>query len=131
MIQIGVGGESEILKGESRLNFLFVLDQNLNKIPLSLDIEDLSTSIADSIIQSVNQFAPEQCNQPINYSDSWITNSVKNATNKRDKLFRKWVSNPTDANHRFYKKQRKNVTTNIPKAKRDDNFKKTWQQFNC
>ena len=45
-------------KGESRLNFLFLLDQNLKKIPLNLDIEDLSTSIADSIIESVNKFPP-------------------------------------------------------------------------
>ena len=42
-----------------------------------MDIEDLSTSIADSIIESVNKFAPEQCHHPINNSDSWITNSVK------------------------------------------------------
>ena len=60
-----------------------MLDQNLEKIPLNLDIEDLSTSIADSIIE----LAPEQCHHPINNSDSWSTNSVKNAINKRDKLF--------------------------------------------
>ena len=112
------------LKGESRINFLFVLDQNLKKIPLNLDIEDLSTSIADSIIESVNKFAPEQCHHPINNSDSWITNSVKNAINKRDKFFQKWVSNPTDENHHLYKKQRNNVTAIVRKAKRDDNFKK-------
>ena len=43
---------SKKLKGDSRLNFLFVLDQKLKKIPLNLDIENLSTSIADSIIES-------------------------------------------------------------------------------
>ena len=112
------------LKGKNRLNFLFVLDQNLKKIPLNLDIDDLSTSIADSIIESVNKFAPEKCHHPINNSDTWITNSVKNAINKRDKLFQKWVSNPSDENHRLYKTQRNNVTAIIRKAKRDDNFKK-------
>ena len=71
------------LKGESRLNFLFVLDQNLKKIPLNLDIEDLSISIAESIIEILNKFAPEQSHHPINNSDSWITNRVKNAINKR------------------------------------------------
>ena len=110
------------LKGESRLNFLLVLDQNLKTIPLNLDIEDQSTSLADSIIESVNKFAPEQCHHPINNSDSWITNSVKNAINKRDKLFQKWVSNSTDENHRLYKKQRNNVTANIRKSKKDYNF---------
>ena len=39
-------------------------------------------------------------------------------------MFQKWVSNPTDENHRLYKKQRNNVTAIIRKAKRDDNFKK-------
>ena len=33
------------------------------------------------------------------------------------------MSNPTDVNHRLYKKQRNNVTAIIRKAKRDDNFK--------
>ena len=88
------------LKGGSRLNFLFVLDQNLKTIPLNLDIEDLITSIDDSIIEKVNTFAREQRHHPINNSDSWITNSVKNAIDKQDKLFQKWLSNPTDENHR-------------------------------
>ena len=88
-----------------------------------MDIEDLSTSIADSIIESVNKFAREQCHLSINNSDSWITNGVKNAINKRDKFFQKWVSNATDENH-LYKKQRNNVTAIVRKAKRDDNFKK-------
>ena len=34
------------------------------------------------------------------------------------------MSNPTVVNHRLYKTQRNNVTANIRKAKRDDNFKK-------
>ena len=112
------------LKGKNRLSFLFVLDQNLKKKSAKLDIENLSTPIADSIIESVNKFAPEQCHHPINNSDSWITNSLKNAINKRDKLFQKWVSTPTDENHRSYKKLRNNVTAINRKAKRDDNFKK-------
>ena len=112
------------LKGESRLKFLFVLDQNLKKVPQNLDIEDLSTSIADSIIERVNKFAPEQCHHAINNSDTWITNSVKNAINKRDKLFQKWVSNPTDESHRLYKKHGINVTAIIRQAKRNDTFKK-------
>ena len=89
-----------------------------------MDIEDLCTSIADSFIESVNKFALEQCHHPINISDSWITNSVKAAINKRDKLFQKRVSDPTDENHRLYKKQRKNVTAIIRKAKKDNHSKK-------
>ena len=54
-----------------------MLDQNLKKIPLNLDIEDLSTSVADSIIESVNKVASKQCLHPINISDSWNTNRLK------------------------------------------------------
>ena len=108
-----------------------MLDQNLRKTPLNLDIEDLSTSIADSFIESVNKFAPEQCHHPMNNSDSWITNSVENPINKRDKLFQKRVSNPIDENHSLFEKQRKKVTAIIRNTKKDDSFKKTWQQSNC
>ena len=112
------------LKGGNSLNFLFSLEQKLRKIPLDLDIENCSTAIADSIMESVDKFAPEQCHQPTKISDGWITNHVKKAIIKRDKLFQKWVCNPTDENHLLYKKQRNNVTTIIRKAKRENNLKK-------
>ena len=50
-----------------------------------------------------------------------MTNSVKNAINKRDQLFRLWVCNPTDENHNLLKKQRNNFTRIICKAKKEKN----------
>ena len=47
----------------------------------------MNTCIADSSIKIVNKITPEQGHQPNNSSDTWITNRVKNAINRRDKVF--------------------------------------------
>ena len=71
----------------------------------------------------MNKFAPERCHHPITNPDSWITNNVKEAINKRDKLFQMWVCNPTDENHHLFKKQRHNITTIFHRANGGDTLK--------
>ena len=61
-------------------------------------IDNLSNFIADRIIDSVSKVALEHFHHPNNNSDILITKTAKNAMNKRDKLFQKWVSKTTNEN---------------------------------
>ena len=53
-----------------------------------------------------------------------ITNEIRNAITKRDKLFHQWVQSPNEINRDLYKRQRNIVTSLIRNAKRDCNYKK-------
>ena len=112
------------LKGDNSLNFLFILDQKLKKMPPDCDSDGQFSFISKTIMECVNRFAPEKEYCQKNDCSNWITNQVKNAMNKRDKMFQKWVCNPSEENHELYKKQRNNVTAIIRKAKRAHNFEK-------
>ena len=57
-------------------------------------------------------------------SPSCFTNEIKKAIVKRDKMFQKWIAEPTIENQTRDKEIRNKVTNLIRNGKRDDNFKK-------
>ena len=113
-------------KGEKALNFLFLLDQNLKKLPQHLNANDYMDALAKSIMETVDKFAPEKRaeNNKKHFKETWITNEIKIAIVKRINLFEKWIHNPAKTNRERYKNERNNVTNLIRKEKRNENFQK-------
>ena len=114
------------IKGEKALNFLFYLDQQFRKIPENLNADLYMDALSKTIVKCVDKYAPEKC-LPLSdntHSSSWITNKIKNAIGKRDRLFKQWIENPTEENRLVYKKSRNNVTRLIRQEQREDNFRK-------
>ena len=71
-----------------------------------------------------NKFAPE-ISIPTKYSSTeWLQNAIKNAITKRDRLFQKWISEPSAENKSSYKKQRNIMMRLLRSAKRDCNLSK-------
>ena len=111
------------IKGDGALKFLFFLDQKLKRISLDSVADDFIARMSESIMESVDKFAPKQPILRNNYNH-WITNSIKNALYKRDELYQKYIDNPCVDNINKYKSYRNKVTHMIHEAKRNDNFKK-------
>ena len=109
------------LKGEKALNFLFILDQKLKALDMNNNLDDTLESLIQIIMECVNRFAPEKSydHKP---ASSWITNKIKNEIKKRDKLFQKWIEDPSDDNRSKYKAIRNKITKEIKNAKREHNF---------
>ena len=107
------------IKGPYALNFLFLLDQKLKGLECNKKADEQLVYIAESIMSTVNRFAPLQTFTKQKDSTDWITNKFKNAISKRDKLFHDWVANPSDQTREKYKKFRNKVTSMIRKAKRE------------
>ena len=107
------------LKDEKALNFLFLLDQNLKKLPQHLNANDYMDAMAETIMETVDKFAPEKRaeNNKKHFKETWITNEIKNTIVKRNKLFEKWIQNPAKTNSELYKNARNNVTNLIRKEK--------------
>lgn len=110
------------IKGENSLNFLFLLDQKLKK--LDPNCGHYVQNISKTTMECVDRFAPLTTVKIKQYSNDWITNKVKNAITKRNKLFQLWVQSPTQNNKNIYKRQRNVVTSLIRNAKRECNYKK-------
>ena len=112
------------LKGHNALNFLFLLDQKLKQIDEKTSAEYHVESIVNSVIECVDKFAPLRVCSAKETPNQWITNKIKNAITKRDKLFETWVEKPTKSNHDDYKSFRNKVCSMIREAKKQDNFRK-------
>ena len=108
------------------MNFLFILDQNLKKIPENLNANDYMSTMIKKIIKSLKKIAPEKEFETSNSpkSASWITNEIKSAIVERDKMFQRLIAEPTIENQTRYKQIRNKVTNLIRNGKRDNNFKK-------
>ena len=70
----------DMLKGESALNFLFLLDQKPKKLNKTSDVNAQMKERPETIMASVDHFAPEKPRTGRNKSDDWITNKIENAT---------------------------------------------------
>ena len=110
------------IKGDNTLKFLFLLEQKLLK--LDANNMNFTEEISRCILECIDRFAPEKEMKTKENRSDWITNTVKNAITKRDRLFQKWTRSPTEENLIKYRKQRNLVTSLIRNAKRDCNYKK-------
>ena len=106
------------------MNFSFLLDQKLRK--LDPECDNLVEKISKTILECVDKFAPLTAvkRRQQHNSNDWITNEIRNAITKKDKLFHQWVQSPNEINRDLYKRQRNIVTSLIRNAKRDCNYKK-------
>ena len=57
-------------------------------------------------------------------TNDWITNRIKNAIAKRNKLFEKWTNNPSTENQEKYKTMRNKASALIREAKKEVNYRK-------
>ena len=66
--------------------------------------------LVESIVSSIDRFAPlvESKSQ----KQSWVTDSTKKILKNRNRLFSKWVQNPTELNKLKYS-QAKNLATKL------------------
>ena len=63
--------------------------------------------------------------KPISEStNDWITNKIKNAITRRNKLFEKWINIPSIENQKKYKPIRNKVSALIREAKKEVNYRK-------
>ena len=63
--------------------------------------------------------------KPISEStNDWITNKIKNAITRRNKLFEKWINIPSTENQKKYKTIRKKVSALVREAKKEVNYRK-------
>ena len=79
------------LKGEKALNFLFLLDQKLKKLPQHKNANDYMDALTKTNLGTVDKFAPKKGaeNNKKRFKETWITNEIKNAIVKRNNLFEK------------------------------------------
>ena len=112
------------VKGHNALNFLFLLDQKLKQIDGKTSAEYHVQSIVNSVSESVDKFAPLRVCSGKEPSNQWITNKIKKAITKRNKLFQTWVKKPSKSNHDHYKSFKNKVCSMIREAKKQDNIRK-------
>ena len=74
------------IKGEKAPKFLFLLLDKLRRIPDEIDINHKVEVLAETIMECVEKFAPEKNIALNKRPPEWITNQIKRAITKRDKL---------------------------------------------
>ena len=89
---------TENLKGHNALIF-FLLDQQLKHNDEKTSAEYHVQFIVNSVRECVDKFSPLRFCSVKESSNHWITNKIKNAITKRNKLFQTWVEKPSKSNH--------------------------------
>ena len=117
--------DSYSIKGEKSLNFLFLWYQKRKDLDFDLSIDQQVVSISKTIMNCVDICLPEKPMKDHFKSNEWIKNETKNAINKRDTLFQKWLSEPSNENLALYNKYRNHVTKLI----RDDKIEVNQRQL--
>ena len=105
------------IKNENALNFLFLLNHKLKRIPEYAPAEEHVESIIKSVRECIDKHAPEKVNPISESTNDWITNKIKNAITRRNTLFEKWKNNPSTENKEKYKTTRNKVSVLIREAK--------------
>ena len=85
------------LKGKKTLNFFFLLDQKLKKLPEHTITNDYMNALAKTILESAVIFVPEKRveNSKKDDMETWITNETEIAIVRQNPLFEKWIQNLT------------------------------------
>ena len=76
----------------------------------------------ETITYCVDKFAPEKNVPSFKNENKWITNKIKNAIKKRDRLYQIWLDNSSTENRDRYRQFRNYVTQIIRESKREENF---------
>ena len=112
------------IKNENALNFLFLLNHKLRRIPEFAPTEEQVESIIKSVRECIDKHAPDKMKPISESTDDWITNKIKNAITRRNTLFEKWINNPSTENQEKYKTIRNKVSALIREAKKEVNYSK-------
>lgn len=111
----------QLQQNDNETKMLFKLKHDLEKEELSL-CNDVHL-YAEKLINTINKVADLYI--PVKYvenknNDQWVTNQVKNACAKKDKLYRRMVANPDNEEcRRKYKTQRNKVASLVEKTKKE------------
>ena len=106
------------IKKGNALNFLFLLNHKLKKIPGYAPAEEQVESINKSVRKFIEKHAPEKIKPKRHSTNDWITSKIKNATTRRNTLFENWIHNPSTENQEKYKTIRNKVSALIREAKK-------------
>ena len=101
-----------------KLNFLFLLNHKLKKIPEFAPAEEQVESIIKSVRECIDKHAPEEMKPISKSTNDWITNKIKNAITRKNTLFEKWINNLSSENQEKSKTIRKKVSALIREAKK-------------
>ena len=111
-----------IIKGPKALNFLFLLDQKLNFVDETTDLEKYLSDIISCLLFCVDNCAPIMIFKK-RRQQTWVTNRVKNLISQRDKAFENWIKEQSIINRNQLKSLRNKVTDEIRKAKKENQYK--------
>ena len=78
-------------KNENALNFSFLLNHKLKKIPEFAPAEEQVESINKSVRECIDKHAPEKMKPISEAPNDWITNKIKNAITRRNTLYEKLI----------------------------------------
>ena len=76
----------ENIKNENALNFLFLLNYKLKKVPEYAPAEEQVESITKSVREGIEKHAPEKVKPISESTNDWITNKNRNAIMRRNTL---------------------------------------------
>ena len=101
--------------------FAFSLKDQLDKLSMDDDVDGYTAKFLDIVKSTTMRFARiKSVNHKNSNRKGWITNAIKNAATKRDKLYKNMVSHPGVAALKMkYVDQRNKVSAMIRKAKTD------------
>ena len=81
------------IKNENALNFLFLLNHKLKKIPEYAPAKEQVESIIKSVRECIDKHAPEKAKPISESTNDWITNNNKDAITRTNILLEKWINN--------------------------------------
>ena len=84
--------------------YFFLLENKWSKSYKLSDPNEKLCLLVESILSSIDRFAPLEKSK--SQKQSWVTNSIKKILKNRDRLFTKWVQNPTELNELKYSQAR-------------------------
>ena len=105
-------------KKENALNFSFLLNHTLKKIPEYAPAEEQIESMFKSARDCIDKHAPGKVKRISESTDDWITSEIKLAITRRNTLFEKLIINPSAENQEMYKTIRNKVSALIREAKK-------------
>ena len=105
-------------KKREEIQFLFVMNRKLKMTEVISEVDKVLIKVIESIKIPLNRFALLKafgCKS----ASSWVTNGIKNDFVKHNKLSKKWLKEPTDANKERFVEMKKIVTKLIPQTKKE------------
>ena len=105
-----------LYRDDNIYKYLFLLENKLSKFYKLSDPNEKLCLLVESIVSSIDRFASLEKSK--SQKQSWVTDSTKKILKNRNRLFSKWVQNPTELNKLKYSQARILATKLIRNEKR-------------